>query len=157
MKKLLSGLFALLLLLSLPACGGEKDPSPFDPEADTKTLLEAPGTFSGELEELELSTACALYGIEEDTVDSGKVYVGNAGVSLEELAVFVLSDSQAAQEALTALQYHVEDQKEASAGYAGFLGEEIPKLDGAVLEQRGNSVLLAVAADYGPITAFLGE
>ena len=154
MKKLLCGLLPLLLCLSLSACGG-REPAPFDPEADAKTLLETQGAFTGELEELELSTACALYGIGEEGVKSCKVYVGNAGVSLEELAIFVLNDADAAQEALTALEYHIEDQKEASAGYAGFLREELPKLEGAVLERRGCSVLLAVAADYGPVNTFL--
>ncbi len=158
MKKFLSLLCSAALCLSLASCGGGKAdaPAPFDPEADAKTLLEADGVFANPLEEIDQATACALYGIDEATVDSCKVYVGNAGVSLEELAVFTLTGEDAAEDALTFLEYRVEDQKEAAAGYAGYLQEELSKLDGAVTERRGNSVLLVVAADYGPVNTFLG-
>lgn len=158
MKKFLCILCSAALCLSLAACGGggAKEPAPFDPEADTKTLLETAGVFAGSLEEIDQATACALYGIDETTVEGCKVYVGNAGVSLEELAIFTLTDDAAAGDALTFLQYRVEDQKEAAAGYAGYLQEELSKLDGAVTERRGSSVLLVIAADYGPVNTFLG-
>lgn len=157
MKKILCALCSAAVCLSLAACGGgATEPKPFDPEADTKTLLETEGVFSDPLEEIDQSTACALYGIDEATVESCRVYVGNVGVSLEELAIFTLTDDTAAQNALTFLQYRVEDQKEAAAGYAGYLQEELSKLDGAVVQQRGSSVLLVIAADYGPVSTFLG-
>ena len=81
--------------------------------------------------------------------------MGNTGVSLEELAIFTLTDGEAAEAALTALEYRVEDQKESAADYAGYLQNELPKLEGAVTRQRGNSVLLVIAADYGPVNDFL--
>lgn len=149
-------LFLLALCLTLAACGS-KEPAPFDPEADSKALLEADGAFTGELEEIDQSTACAIYGIDESTVTGAKVYMGNTGVSLEELAIFTLADSDAAQAALTALEYRIEDQRDSAAGYAGFLQGELSKLDGALTRIRGNSVLLAVAADYGPVNDFLGD
>ena len=156
MKKTLSVLLLFALCLTLPACGS-KEPAPFDPEADAKTLLETAGVFAGDLEEVDQSTACALYGIDEATVTGAKVYMGNTGVSLEELAIFTLTDNDAAQKALTALGYRIEDQREAAAGYAGFLQAELPKLDGAITQQRGASVLLLVAADYGPVEDFLKD
>ena len=81
--------------------------------------------------------------------------MGNTGVSLEELAIFTLTDGEAAEAALTALEYRVEDQKESAADYAGYLQNELPKLEGAVTRQQGNSVLLVIAADYGPVNDFL--
>lgn len=154
MKRTLSALLSFALCLSLAACGS-KAPAPFDPEKDAETLLETAGVFTGELEEIDQATACAIYGIEESTVTEAKVYMGNTGVSLEELAIFTLTDEEAAQAAFTALGYRIEDQREAAAGYADFLREELPKLDGAIAQQRGNSVLLIVAADYGPVEDFL--
>lgn len=158
MKKFLCIVCAMALGLSLSGCGEKKadTPSPFDPERDGKALLETDGVFGGELEEVDQATACALYGIDENTVNSCKVYVGNIGVCLEELAIFTLSDDDAAQTALACLQYRVEDQKEAAADYAGYLQDELSKLDGAVTERRENSVLLVIAADYGPVNTFLG-
>lgn len=156
MKRTLSALLSFALCLTLAACGS-KAPAPFDPEKDAETLLGTAGIFAGELEEIDQATACAIYGIEESTVTGTKVYMGNTGVSLEELAIFTLTDEEAAQAAFTALGYRIEDQREAAAGYADFLREELPKLDGALTRIRENSVLLVVAADYGPVSDFLGE
>ena len=89
---------------------------------------------------MDQATACTLYGIDEATVESCKVYMGN---------------TDGAEAALKALGYRLEDQKEAAAGYADYLKDELSKLDGARTEQRGNSVLLIVAADYGPVEDFL--
>ena len=121
MKKIRFGILSLTLCLSLAACGGGKEPSPFDPAADAQTLLAADGAFTADLTAVEEATACALY----------------------------------AEAALTALEYRVEDQKESAADYAGYLQNELPKLEGAVTRQQGNSVLLVIAADYGPVNDFL--
>lgn len=155
MKKIRFGILSLTLCLSLAACGGGKEPSPFDPAADAQTLLAADGAFTSDLTAVEEATACALYGIDPDTVTGCAVYMGNTGVSLEELAIFTLTDGEAAEAALTALEYRLEDQKESAADYAGYLQNELPKLEGAVTRQRGNSVLLVIAADYGPVNDFL--
>ena len=156
MKKSLFVILPLALCL-LCACGGQKaqGPAPFDPAADAQTLLNTEGVFSGELLEVDQATACALYGIDEDTVDSCAVYMGNTGVSLEELSIFALKDADGAEAALKALGYRLEDQAEAAAGYADYLKDELSKLEGARTEQRGNTVLLIVAADYGPVEDFL--
>lgn len=155
MKKIRFGILSLTLCLSLAACGGGKESSPFDPAADAQTLLAADGAFTADLTAVEEATACALYGIDPNTVTGCAVYTGNTGVSLEELAIFTLTDGEAAEAALTALEYRVEDQKESAADYAGYLQNELPKLEGAVTRQRGNSVLLVIAADYGPVNDFL--
>lgn len=153
MKKLLSVIVVLALLLSLAACGGESaaKKAPFDPAADAATLL-ASGCFSEELTEIDLDTACALYGIDRSTVTDGAVY-GSTGVTGEELAILVLKDEEAAGTALKMLGYRVEDQAQVLAGYAP---DAVAKLEKAVTEQRENTVLLVVANDYGPIDTFLG-
>lgn len=149
MKRLLTGITTLALCLSLTACGG-KDAAPFDPAADAEALL-ASGAFSEALTQIDQDTACLLYGLEADTVTGCAVY-GSTGATAEELAIFTLTDEDAAKTALAALQTRVEDRKEALATY---LPNELTKLDGAVAQQRGASVLLAIAADYAPVTAFL--
>lgn len=151
MKKFLFLLSAVSLCLSLAACGG-KTVSPFDPEKDAKTLLETPGIFGETLTEIEQSTACALYGIDEDTVTASAVYAALS--SAEELAIFTFSDEDAAQAAAVLLGYRVEDRRDELENY---LPGELPKLDKAVIEVRENSALLVVAADYGPVDTFLGD
>lgn len=149
MRKFLCVFTSAVLWLSLAACGGEKQTA-FDP-ADAQALLTAQGAFTETLEEIDQATACALYDIDESTVVSCAVY-GSTGATAEELAIFVLSDEAAAEAARTALGYRVEDRQEELADY---LPHEVSKLDGAVVEQRGASVLLAVAADYAPINNYL--
>lgn len=151
MKKFLCVFCSALLCLSLAGCGGEKEEAPFDPETDAAALLETQGVFTAELEEVDQATACALYGIDESTVTGCKVYMANVGVSLEELAIFTFSSEDAARDGEEILQYRVEDQKEAAAGYAEFLKDEAVKLEGAQVERRGNSVRLVIAADYGAV------
>lgn len=153
MKKLLSVILISVLLLTLAACGGGSDSkeAPFDPAADASTLL-ASGCFSEELTEIDLDTACALYGIDRSTVTDGAVY-GSTGVTGEELAILVLKDEEAAQTALKMLGYRVEDQTQVLAGYAP---DAVAKLKEAVTARRESTVLLVIANDYGPIETFLG-
>lgn len=150
MKKFLCVLLSAVLCLSLTSCGGENK-SEFDPAADAQALLETDGVFSEALEEIDQATACALYGIDENTVTSCAVY-GSTGATAEELAIFVLKDADAADAALTALGYRVEDRREELENY---LPAEMDKLKSPVTEKRGCSVLLVIAADYGPVNEFL--
>ena len=55
-----------------------------------------------------------------------------------------LYDEDAAAAALNGLEARVADQKAVLESYQP---DEVSKLDSAIVEQRGNSVLLAVAAD----------
>jgi len=148
MKKVLSVILSGALALFLTACGGGE--SAFDPAADAKALLETDGVFSEALTEIDRATACALYGIDEGTVTGSAVY-GATGCA-EELAIFTLSDETAAQTAAKQLGYRVEDRKDELENY---MPAELPKLDKAVVETRGTSVLLVIAADYSGVDAFL--
>lgn len=140
------------LCLSLTACGGESSTPAeiFDPAADVQTLLDS-GAFSETLTEIDQETACLLYGIDEATVTGSAVY-GSTGATAEEVAIFTFGSEEDTAAAGTALQYRVEDRIE---GLADYLPNEIPKLEKAVLEVRGSSVLLVIAADYAPVDAFL--
>lgn len=150
MKKLLSSLLFLSLCLSLPACG-EKE-AVFSPAQDAATLLNAPGAFSSPLTQIDQSTACALYGIDEGAVTESAVYGSTSGA--EELAIFTFSSQEDAQTAQTQLQYRVEDRMEELRDY---LPHELPKLEQALVQVRGDSVLLVVASDYGPVNDFLED
>lgn len=143
MKKLLSVLLSGALVLSLAACG-EKAPAAFDPQDTTQALLDEAGVFAETLEPIDQATACALYGIDETTVTASAVYMANA-TSAEELAIFTLTDEEAAQTAAKQLGYRVSDRIEELTSY---LPGEVPKLEGAMVETRGNSVLLLVCSDY---------
>lgn len=143
MKKFLSVFLSGILVLSLAACG-EKAPAAFDPARDAQALMGEAGIFVETLEAIDQATACALYGIDEATVTASAVYMANA-TSAEELAIFTLADEEAAQAAAKQLGYRVDDRIDELTGY---LPAEVPKLETAVVETRGNSVLLLVCSDY---------
>lgn len=148
MKKLLAVLLTGALCLSLAACGGGK--GAFSPAKDAAALRDMEGVFATGLIQIDQATACALYGIDESTVTESAVF-GSAS-SAEELAVFTFSSAEDAKAAQTQLQYRVEDRMEELRNY---LPDELPKLEKAVIEVREASILLVVAADYGPVEEFL--
>lgn len=148
MKKILSGIVFAVLCLSLTACGGKT--AEFSPAKDAAELREAEGAFTTALTQIDQATACALYGIDEATVTASAVYASPS--SAEELAIFTLDSDEAAQAALAALGYRVEDRLEELEDY---MPEEMDKLKDAVIEKRGSSVLLVIASDYGPVSEFL--
>ena len=150
MKKIRFGILSLTLCLSLAACGGGKESSPFDPAADAQTLLAADGAFTSDLTAVEEATACALYGIDENTVTDCAVY--GSTTSAEELAILVFSSNEEAKTAQTLLQYRIEDRTDELRDY---LPDELPKLEKAVIELRESSILFVIAADYGPVEDFL--
>ena len=143
MKSLLIRLMpAALLCLALTACGGggAVGQTPYDPE--TAAQLDS-GAFSDALDTVDQDTAAALYGIDADTITGSAVYT-SLSAGAEEIAVLVLTDEDAAAAALDGLEARVADQKAVLESYQP---DEVSKLDSAIVEQRGNSVLLAVAAD----------
>ena len=144
MKSLLIRLMpAALLCLALTACGGggAVGQTPYDPETAAQALLDS-GAFSDALDTVDQDTAAALYGIDADTITGSAVYT-SLSAGAEEIAVLVLTDEDAAAAALDGLEARVADQKAVLESYQP---DEVSKLDSAIVEQRGNSVLLAVAA-----------
>lgn len=140
-KRILAAGLALALLLSLAACGGKV--REFDVDATPKALMEA-GAFSEELEELEEVILLRLYEMDESKV-SKAVGFASTGLTAEEVAVFQMVDEQAAQDAEALLQAHLEYQKESNVDYRP---GEMPKLEKAVVERRGRTLLFLVASDY---------
>ncbi len=144
-----------------PACWRRYFASPWRPAAARKRLpltppptpkrCWIPGPLPTGWREIDRDIACTLYGIDETTVSDCAVY-GSTGATAEELAIFTFSNHDDAGTALTALQNRVADRKEALASYQP---DEVTKLEGAVTQARGNSVLLVIAADYTPVETFL--
>ena len=143
----------LALCLTLSACGGGNEEAvAFDPAVTAQSLLDS-GAFSDALEEVNTSVAATLYGVDEADIADGAVYM-SLSAGAEEIAVLVLSDADAAAAAMEGLEAHVADQRAALENYQP---DEVSKLDGAILQQKGSSVLLAVCADPEAAKAVLGE
>lgn len=149
-KRGAAAVLALLLAVSLAACG-EKETKEFDAESTPKALMDA-GAFSEELEELEEDILLRLYELDESKVTAAAGF-GSTGLTAEEVAVFEMTDEQAAEDAELLLQAHLEYQIESNVDYRP---KEMPKLEKAVVERRGKTLLFLVAADYEAANRALG-
>ncbi len=149
MKKFLSVFLLTGFLLSLSACQGESPKADFA-LADAQTLLDS-AAFSEPLEELDLEIACSLYGLDQSKITEAAVY-GSTGATAEELAVLVFTDAETASAAKANFEIRISDRAEAMKDY---IPTEVPKLEKAVLEVRGNTLLFVVANDYAPAEELL--
>lgn len=146
MKKFLSVCLLATLLLFLCACGGEETVKADFTLSDAQTLLDS-SAFSEHLEEIDLDIACYLYDLDPAQISEAAVY-GSTGATAEELAVILFTDADAAQAAQAHFTTRIADRTRSMADY---LPSEVSKLEQAVLEVRGATLLFVVANDYAPV------
>ena len=150
MKKLMALMLAFVCVLTMTACGGKAEGEVFNLESLDK--VQQAGAFSEELEELDADTAFMLYkladyGLSRENLSEAAV-VRSAGATCEEGAVLIFSDAEKANAAAEALGDYLESQIEANVNYRP---NEIPKLEGAILLVRANTVLLVVPNDAAAV------
>ena len=140
-------MLALACVVLLAGCGGTDRgaQAAFAPE-EVQTLAGS-GAFSDQLEEVDAALVFQLYHLDtqgltaEQLEDCG--VRRSAGATCEEVAILVLDSAGSAEQAVAALETYVSDQIELNRSYRP---DEVTKLESAVLEQRGETVLFAVAA-----------
>lgn len=141
MKKLILGLLMCALLLA--GCGSEPQKESSFPATVTVQALLDSGAFSEELEELD---PLLLFPLSGDAADyEGSVLYYSTGATAETAAVISLRDADQVEQTEAALRTWLDGQIEAERDYRP---AEAAKLENAILEARGSSVLLVVAADY---------
>ena len=154
MKKLMALLMGVVCAFSLTACGETAVEEPQEKvfsTSDIQAIVDA-GAFSEELEELDADTAFMLYQLadygllREDLTEAA--VIRSAGATCEEGAVLVFTDAARADIAAEALGDYLENQIETNVDYHP---NEIPKLEGAVLKVRENTVLMTVANDAAAV------
>lgn len=143
MMKQKLAVLCLLFCLVLASCGepAEAAQPPYDGE-DVTTLLNA-GLFSEAPEELDDDIACELLGVDPAQVSDCQVYLPTS-TNAEALALLVLNDAADAEGVKSACETWIADQIESYQDYAP---ANVPKLEGAVLSVRENTVLLVVGSD----------
>lgn len=137
MKKsgLLAGFMTAVFLFA--GCGASKT---IDATELAKSLATEI-TYDDTLEELD-QDEISMYMDIPDGVES-VVYMGS-GSTAEEVGVFTAKDSKAAKDTLDDIQDYLNDQQESFEDYKP---EEAKRVGGAVLEQKGNYVILCVSGD----------
>lgn len=143
MKKMLCGVVCCLLMLT--GCAKDSGSTPFDPSETTQALLDS-GAFSETLEELDYEIAAMLFGLSGDAGQyEGTMLYYSTGATSETVAVVCARETDQTAAVEKALNGWVESQIEAVRNYQP---DEVEKLEHAIVETRGNTVLLAVAADW---------
>ena len=153
MKRAIPFLLVLCCLL-LCACAGkpaEKTAVP-EPEALAAELL-ASGAFSEDLALAENEVGCFLYALEESDAPAMRYYFSSGAVA-DEIAILPCVDEAAAQKARTECGTRLELQ---TMLYTEYKPEEVPKLEKALVLQRGNTIVLCVAADMEKAKAVLDK
>lgn len=150
MKKLMAMMMALVCVLTMSACGGEQKAEVFS--AETLSAVQNAGAFSEELEELDADTAFMLYkladyGLSREDL-TGAAVLRSAGATCEEGAVLIFSAADKAAKAADAMGDYLEGQIEGNVNYRP---AEIPKLEGAVLLTRENTLLMVVPNDAAAV------
>lgn len=137
MKKtgLLAGLTAAVIFLA--GCGAAKT---IDASELAKSLATEI-TYDDTLEELDQDEISMYMDIPEGV--ESVVYMGS-GSTAEEVGVFAAKDTEAAKDTLTNVQAYLDDQQESFEDYKP---EEAKRVGNAVLEQKGNYVILCVSGD----------
>lgn len=100
MKKWMCGLMAAVVALGLTACGGKETAAAWTKEQG-QGIVDS-GAFSDELDELDLDTACAVYGLDRQQVTDGFVR-RSAGATCEEAAVLIFDSEDHAKAAAETL------------------------------------------------------
>ena len=141
---------AFVCVLTMSACGSKSEVEVFTLESLNR--VQEAGAFSEELEELDADTAFMLYQLadydlsREDLTEAA--VMRSAGATCEEGAVLIFSDADKAAKAAEAVGDYLEGQIEANADYRP---NEIPKLEGAVLITRANTLLMVVPNDAAAV------
>ena len=153
---LLTGLLCGLLCLVLTGCGGEKNTASYDPEAVTAALV-ASSAFSEDLERLDTDIAFQLLGFDrwaESPEKAGELVAYYSTGATSEIAAAFRTDGgkETLDKAEESAKQWLARQKEVLADYQP---QEIAKLNDAILERKGNSLLLVVAADRAAAEAVL--
>lgn len=152
MKKLLSLVLALLLMLALfAACGSEKAPE-FDPAQAAQALVESEA-FSDLLSPIDAKIAASLYGVDEASIAACGVYC-STGATAEEIAVFKCTDEASAAALEKAAHTRLDNQ---AAAYASYGPESVPKIEQADVRVNGVYVACVVSNDRAAAAAILDQ
>lgn len=156
MKKIFAVITLAAVLLCTAGCGGD---TPAATEATTEAQVSVAKEFKASdvtdavLAEVAISSAFEKsaetlgdFFTELDTtkLTDSSYYICASGAYPDEIAFFAFSDEASAEEAKAAVQQRLDEQK---TTYETYTPDEFYKLEGAVLEVKGNYLYYLVTAD----------
>ena len=145
MKKLVFGLAAVMMCVSLAGCGGKA--------VDINELasaLSSDGKFAEQLTEVSSDIAEKRYMISDGEVEECVSYTGTPAV-VDEITIFKTSDTESVKEKA---EQHIETQK---TTYTSYAPNEVSKLDDCVVETVGDYVIVCVSEDSSSVQSIIDQ
>lgn len=145
MKKLVFGLAAVMMCVSLAGCGGKA--------VDINELalaLSSDGKFAEQLTEVSSDIAEKRYMISDGEVEECVSYTGTPAV-VDEITIFKTSDTESVKEKA---EQHIEKQK---TTYTSYAPNEVSKLDDCVVETVGDYVIVCVSEDSSSVQSIIDQ
>lgn len=133
-------LLCCVFLLLLGGCGAKE--VKLDAAA-TADKLASEVTFKDQLSPLKDKAAFKLFGLDDSTVVSQKVYVGT-GATAEEIGVWECKDENATKIVQSAAEQRVKDQTQA---FANYVPGELTKLKSPFIKTYGKYVVYVCCDD----------
>lgn len=155
-KKIFAVLAAAMIVCSAASCGNQP--------AATTTAAEAPAAapeltasaakvtdavlsavpIASAFEKSKDTLVDFFYDLDIEKVTDSSYYICASGAYPDEIAVFVMTDEDAAKAAKSAVEKRLKEQSDT---YETYTPDEFYKLEGAVIEQKGNFVYYLVTSD----------
>lgn len=151
--KVMSVVCVLALLLSLTACGGS-DSQPQKSAAEIADAIYSTQTFQDTLNAIDADMLGDYYRIDAADLTDSKVYVSGSFSTVEEIAVFQASSSDAVENIKKAIDTRLEDLKLA---FENYVPGEMTKINDPVLITKGTTVVLVLADDTAAVSDQVNE
>lgn len=151
--KVMSVVCVLALLLTLTACGGS-DSQPQKSAAEIADAIYSTQTFQDTLNAIDADMLGHYYRIDAADLTDSKVYVSGSFSTVEEIAVFQASSSDAVENIKKAIDTRLEDLKLA---FENYVPGEMTKINDPVLITKGTTVVLVLADDTAAVSDQVNE
>lgn len=145
MKRIAASAVAILMALTLfSGCSQTGSKTITAPTDEVAQKLMDSLSFEYPLNQLPEDAANRLYKLEGEILEEQAVYVGTGGALADEVSVWRVKDEKDAKTVQEAAEKRVENQK---ASFQDYVPEEMPKLEKAVIQVDGDTIILCVSSD----------
>ncbi len=100
-------------------------------------------SYEDELTDIGLDTAKMIFNFQDASITEGYFYEGSGGTA-EEIVVVKCSSTEDAKKVVTSLETRVDEQIEC---FTDYVPKELEKLDTAIIQTVGDTVVLSVSND----------
>ena len=146
MKRTLTAIFAIVLIVSMVACNNNTADISNASAIDIAAHVRESVSFLDDMLEVKNEIAEDFYNLPEGVVDL-KVYMSSSGATAEELAIFKCESNEVADEVVNACEKRVEALKEK---FEDYIPAELTKIESAVIQKRDCFVMFVCAAETAP-------